>query len=39
MKIHGGKQGAVMAIKERLWQGLYADGVATFDYEGGKTLL
>jgi alpha-L-fucosidase len=26
----------VMAIKERPWQGLYADGIATLDYERGK---
>lgn len=26
----------VMCIKERPWQGLYADGVATLDYERGK---
>jgi alpha-L-fucosidase len=27
---------AVMCIKERPWQGLYADGIATLDYERGK---
>ena len=26
----------VMCIKERPWQGLYADGIATLDYERGK---
>ncbi len=26
----------VMCIKERPWQGLYADGMATLDYERGK---
>jgi alpha-L-fucosidase len=36
MKMNGGKQEAVMAIKERPWQGLYADGMATLDYERGK---
>jgi len=36
MDINGGKQEAVMAIKERPWQGLYADGVATLDFERGK---
>ena len=36
IKNHDGKQEAVMAIKERPWQGLYADGMATLDYERGK---
>ncbi len=36
MANHGGKQEAVMAIKERPWQGFYADGMATLDYERGK---
>lgn len=31
-----GELGAVMCIKERPWQGLYADGVATLDFERGK---
>lgn len=33
---HDGRLEAVMAIKERPWQGLYADGIATLDYERGK---
>lgn len=36
MAQHGGKQEAVMCIKERPWQGLYAPGMATLDYERGK---
>ena len=36
MANHNGEQQAVMAIKERPWQGVYADGVATLDYERGK---
>lgn len=36
MENHNGKQEAVMCIKERPWQGLYADGVATLDFERGK---
>ena len=31
-----GKLSSVMCIKERPWQGLYADGVASLDYERGK---
>jgi alpha-L-fucosidase len=31
-----GELGSVMCIKERPWQGLYADGVATLDFERGK---
>ena len=26
----------VMCVKERPWQGLYADGITTLDYERGK---
>jgi len=33
---HDGKMEAVMTVKERPWQGLYADGVTTLDYERGK---
>ncbi len=33
---HHGSLQSVMCIKERPWQGLYADGVATLDYERGK---
>ncbi|GAA3612803.1 alpha-L-fucosidase [Flavivirga amylovorans] len=33
---HNGKQEAVMNIKERPWQGLYAEGMATLDFERGK---
>lgn len=36
MQAHGGKQEAVMCIKERPWQGVYAPGVATLDFERGK---
>ena len=36
MEMHDGQQEAVMTIKERPWQGLYADGVATLDFERGK---
>ncbi|MEH6550572.1 MAG: alpha-L-fucosidase [Pseudomonadales bacterium] len=36
IKNHDGKMEAVMAVKERPWQGLYADGVTTLDYERGK---
>ncbi len=36
IKQHNGKQEAVMNIKERPWQGLYADGMATLDFERGK---
>ena len=36
IKNNDGKQEAVMAIKARPWQGLYADGMATLDYERGK---
>ncbi len=31
-----GELNSVMCIKERPWQGLYADGVATLDFERGK---
>ena len=34
--LNSGRNQAVMSIKERVWQGLYADGVATVDYERGK---
>lgn len=37
MKTHNGKQEAVMCVKERPWQGLYADGITTLDYERGKS--
>lgn len=33
---NNGKLDAVMCIKERPWQGLYADGIATLDFERGK---
>ncbi len=33
---NNGSVESVMCIKERPWQGLYADGVATLDYERGK---
>jgi alpha-L-fucosidase len=36
IKNHDGKMEAVMTVKERPWQGLYADGVTTLDYERGK---
>lgn len=36
MEVHNGKEEAVMTIKERPWQGLYADGIATLDFERGK---
>ncbi|WOH39488.1 alpha-L-fucosidase [Thalassotalea fonticola] len=36
IKNHDGKQEAVMAIKERPWQAMYDDGMATLDYERGK---
>ncbi len=36
MKRHGGRQEAVMCVKERPWQGLYAEGITTLDYERGK---
>ncbi len=36
MKNNDGKQEAVMAIKARPWQGLYAEGMATLDFERGK---
>ncbi len=35
-EIHNGKNEAVMTIKDRPWQGLYADGIATLDFERGK---
>jgi alpha-L-fucosidase len=33
---HDGNQEAVMCVKERPWQGLYAPGMTTLDYERGK---
>lgn len=36
MELHGGNQEAVMCVKERPWQGLYAPGMTTLDYERGK---
>jgi len=33
---YDGEQQAVMAIKERPWQAMYDDGMATLDYERGK---
>ncbi len=34
--MHGGKLEGVMCVKERPWQGLYAPGITTLDYERGK---
>ena len=36
MQMHGGKLEGVMCIKERPFQGLYADGITTLDFERGK---
>lgn len=36
MEMHGGKLEGVMCVKERPWQGLYAPGMTTLDYERGK---
>lgn len=36
METHGGKLEAVMCVKERPWQGLYAPGITTLDFERGK---
>ncbi|MCK4920228.1 MAG: alpha-L-fucosidase [Bacteroidales bacterium] len=36
MERNDGKLESVMCIKERPWQGLYADGLATLDFERGK---
>ena len=36
MSEHGGKLEGVMCVKERPFQGLYADGITTLDYERGK---
>ncbi|MDO7172488.1 alpha-L-fucosidase [Mariniflexile sp. AS56] len=36
-EIHNGKNEAVMTIKDRPWQRMYADGVATLDFERGKS--
>ena len=33
---YNGGSDRVMCIKERPWQGLYAEGIATLDYERGK---
>jgi alpha-L-fucosidase len=36
MEMNGGKLEGVMCINERPWQGLYASGITTLDYERGK---
>jgi len=36
MQMHGGRLEGVMCIKERPFQGLYADGITTLDFERGK---
>lgn len=36
IKNHDGKLEAVMTVKERPWQALYASGMTTLDYERGK---
>lgn len=38
MQIHKGKQEAVMCTKERPWQGVYAPGVTTLNFERGKSV-
>ncbi len=36
MEVNGGKQEAVMCFKDRPYNGIYVDGLATLDYERGK---
>ena len=37
MKVHNGRQEAVMCYKERPFNGIFVDGMLTLDYERGKS--